>query len=127
MVENPACSRNLPIPINLNETITLDLALIHWNGIVAILPFNKNASLIFAERKPNDKLRLLVDVRTINIFKSDDNVKSPVSTLTDAAEHMVGNNLFCKLDCPQTYHFLQMADQRFVEMLAFKFASRTFA
>ena len=32
-----------------------------------------------------------------------------------------------KLDCSQAYHCLQMADQRSIEMLAFNFASWTFA
>ena len=50
----------------------------------------------------------------------------PVSTLSDAAQHLAGKSLFCKLDCSQAYHCLQMADQRPVEMLAFNFASRTF-
>ena len=49
------------------------------------------------------------------------------STLSDAAQHLAGKSLFCKLDCSQAYHCLQMADQRSVEMLAFNFASRTFA
>ena len=49
-----------------------------------------------------------------------------MSTLSDAA-HLAGKSLFCKLDCSQAYHCLQMADQRSVEMLAFNFASRTFA
>ena len=40
---------------------------------------------------------------------------------------MAGKRLFCKLDCFQAYHCLQMADQRSIEMLAFNFASRTFA
>ena len=40
---------------------------------------------------------------------------------------MAGKNLFCKLDCSQAYHFLQMADQQSIELLAFNFASRTFA
>ena len=35
--------------------------------------------------------------------------------------------MFCKLDCSQAHHCLQMADQRSVELLAFNFASRTFA
>ena len=35
--------------------------------------------------------------------------------------------MFCKLDCSQAYHCLQMADQRSIEMLAFNFAGRTFA
>ena len=34
---------------------------------------------------------------------------------------------FFKLDCSQAYHCLQMADQRSIKMLAFNFASRTFA
>ena len=38
-----------------------------------------------------------------------------------------GKKLFCKLDCSQAYHCLPMADQRSIEMLAFNFASRTFA
>ena len=40
---------------------------------------------------------------------------------------MAGKKLFCKLDCPQAYHCLPMADHRSKEMLAFNFASRTFA
>ena len=47
--------------------------------------------------------------------------------MSDAAQHLAGKSLFCKLDCSQAYHCLQMADQRSVEMLAFNFASRTFA
>ena len=51
----------------------------------------------------------------------------PVSTLSDAAQHMAGKSLVCKLDCSQAYHCLQMAEHRSPEMLAFNFASRTFA
>ena len=40
---------------------------------------------------------------------------------------MAGKKFFCKLDCSLAYHCLQMADQRSIEMLAFNFASRTFA
>ena len=50
----------------------------------------------------------------------------PVSTLSDAAQHLEGKSLFCKLDCSQAYLCLQMADQWSVEMLGFNFASRTF-
>ena len=53
--------------------------------------------------------------------------RHPVSTLTDAAQHIAGKRIFCQLDCSQAYHCLQMADQRSIEMLAFIFASRTFA
>ena len=50
-----------------------------------------------------------------------------MSVLTDAAQHMVGENLFCKLDCSQAYHCLRMADQRSIYFLAFNLSSRTFA
>ena len=40
---------------------------------------------------------------------------------------MAGENLLCKRDCSQEYHCLQMADQQSIELLAFNFASRTFA
>ena len=93
------------------------------------LPFSKYASPIYAPRKTNGKLRLLVDLRKIISLIGDDFTinNHPVSTLSDAAPHLVGKSLFCKVDCSQAYHCLQMADQRSVEMLAFNFASRTLA
>ena len=107
----------------------MELALIHKYGIITTLPFSKYASPIFQQRKPNGKLRLLVDLRKINKLIADDYINNnhPVRTLTDAAQHMAGKNLFCKLDCSQAYHCLQMADQQSIELLAFNFASRTFA
>ena len=127
--DSPAYSQSLPTPINLKEDILVELALLHKYGIITTLPFSKYASPIFAQKKPNGKLRLLVDLRKINNLISDDYINNnhPVSTLTDAAQHMAGKKLFCKLDCSQAYHCLQMADQRSIEMLAFNFASRTFA
>ena len=100
----------------------------HKYGIITVLPFSKYPSPIFAQRKPNGKLRLLVDLRKINSLIADDYTinNQPVSTLSDATKHLAGKSLFCKLDCSQAYH-LQMADQRSMEMLAFNFASRTFA
>ena len=122
-------SQSLPMPIHLKEDLIVELALMHKDGIITVLPFSKYASPIFAQRKPNGKLRLLVDLRKINTLIADDytNNNHPVSTLSDAAQHLAGKSLFCKLDCSQAYHCLQMADQRSVEMLAFNFASRTFA
>ena len=86
-------------------------------------------SPIFTQRKPNEKLRLLVDLRKINTLIADYYINNnhPVSTLTYAAQHMAGKNLFCNLDCSQAYHCLQMVDQQSVELLGFNFASRTFA
>ena len=43
---------------------------------------------------------------------SDGNVQAAAQTLSDAAQHLAGKSLFCKLHCSQAYHCLQMADQR---------------
>ena len=127
--DSPAYSQSLPAPINLKEDILVELAMLHKYGIITTLPFSKYASPIFAQKKPNGKPRLLVDLRKINNLISDDYITNnhPVSTLVDAAQHLAGNKLFCKLDCSQAYHCLPMADQLSMEMLAFNCASRTFA
>ena len=127
----PTYSQNLPF--NLKEDILVELALLHRYGIITTLPFSKYASPIFVQKKPttrqNGKLRILVDLRKIKNLLSDDyiNYNHPVSTLTDAARHMAGTRLFCKLDCSQPYHCLQMAHQKSIEMQAFIFASRSLA
>ena len=107
-------SQSLPMPIHLKEDLIVELALMHKYGIITVLPFSKYASPIFAQRKPKGKLRLLVDLRKINSLFADDytNNNHPVSTLSNAAQHLAGRSLFGKLDCSQAYHCLQMADQR---------------
>ena len=122
-------SQSLPMRIHLKEDLIVELAVIHNYGTITVLLFSKYASPIFAQRKRKGKLRLLVELRKINSLTADDytNNNHPVSTLSDAAQHLAGKSLFCKLDCSQAYHCLQMADQRSVEMLALNFASRTFA
>ena len=118
-------SQSLPVPIHLKEDLIVELALMHKYGIITVLPFSKYASPIFAQRKPHGKLRLLADLRKINSLIADDYTTNnhPVSTLSDAAQHLAWKSLFCKLDCSQAYHCLQMADQRSVERIAFIFAS----
>ena len=122
-------SQSLPRPIHLREDLIVELALMHEQRIITVLHFSKYASPISAQRKPNGKLRLLVDLREVNKLIEDDYTKinHPVSTLSDAAQHLAGRSLFCKLDCSQAYNCLQMADQRSVEMLAFNSASRSSA
>ena len=61
--ESPAYSQSLPTPVNLKEDILVELALLHKYGFITTLPFPKYASPIFAQKKPNGKLRLLVDLR----------------------------------------------------------------
>ena len=122
-------NQNLPMPLHLKGNLIVEMALMYKYGIITVLPFSKYASPIFAKRKPNGKIRLIVDLRKINSLIADDYTSNnhPVSILSDAAQHLARKSLFCKLDCSQAYHCFQMADQRSVEMLAFNFASRTFA
>ena len=88
-------SQSLPMPIDLKEDLIIELALMHKYGIITVLAFSKYASPIFAQRKPNAKLRLLVDLRKINTLIADDytNNNHPVSTLSDAAQHLAGNSI----------------------------------
>ena len=101
----------------------------HKYAIITVLPLSKYASPNFEQRKPNGKVGFLVDLRKINNLIAEDytNNNHPVSTLADAAQHLAGKSLFCKVNCTQAYHCLQMADPRSVEMLEVNFASRTVA
>ena len=94
-------SQSLPMLIHLKEDLIVELVLMHKYGIITVLPFSKYASPIIAQRKPNGKLRLLVNLRKINNLIADDytNNNHPVSTLSDAAQHLAEKSLFCKLDC----------------------------
>ena len=96
--DRPAYSQSLPTPISLKDDITVELALLHKYGIITTLPFSKYASPIFAQRKPNGRLRLLVDLRKVNNLITEDytNNNHPVSTLSDAAQHMAGKEVSCK-------------------------------
>ena len=65
-------SQSLTMPIHLKEELIVELAFMHKYGIITVLPFSKYASPIFAQRKPNGKLRVLVDLRKINTLIADD-------------------------------------------------------
>ena len=56
-------------------------------GIITTLPYSKYSSPIFEQRKPNGKLRILVDLRRINhLLKKDYKQHNhPVTTIADAA------------------------------------------
>ena len=119
-------SQNLPMPIHLKEGLIVELALIHKYGKITVSLFSKYASPNFEQKKANEKIRLLVGIRKINTMIAADytNNNHTVSTLSDAAQHLAGKSLFCKLVCSQAYHCLQMADQRSVEVRALNFARR---
>ena len=127
--DDPVYAQSLPTPTTLKDDLLVELALMQEYGIITTLPYSKYSSPIFAQRKPNGKLRILVDLRRINhLLKNDYNQHNhPVTTMADAAQQMAGKRYFCKLECSQAYHCLQMADEQSVQLLAFNFGSRTFA
>ena len=118
-----------PTNINMREDMLVELALMQYYGVITPLPFSKYSSPIFAQRKPNGKLRMLIDLRKINhLIRHDYSTNNfPISTLADAGNHLAGKKIFCKLDCTQSYFALQMADELSVQMLAFNFESRNYA
>ena len=64
-------NQSLPMPSHLKEDLIVELAPMHKYGIITVLPFPKYVSPIFAQRKPNGKLRLLVDLRIFNKLIAD--------------------------------------------------------
>ena len=47
--------------------------------------------------------------------------------MSDASNHFASKTLINKFDCSQAYHCVQMADEKSIQLLAFNFASRTYA
>ena len=64
--------QSLLMPIHLKEDLILEMFLMHKYGIIPVLTSSKYASLIIAQKKPNGKLRLLVDLKRINSLIADD-------------------------------------------------------
>ena len=69
-------NQSLPLPVHLKENLIVELALMHKDGTITVLPFSKYASPIFAQRKPNGKSRLLVDLWKINGLIADNYTKT---------------------------------------------------
>ena len=108
------------MPIHLKENLIVQLALRHKYRISMVLPFSKYAGHIFPQRKPNGKLRLVVDLRKINSLVADHYINNnhAFGILWDAAHHLARKSLFCKTECSQACDCLQMVVQRSVEFLA---------
>ena len=127
--DQPVYTQSPTTPIHLREELQVELALLQYFGIITSLNHSKYSSPIFAHRKTNGELRILVNLRRINHLLLHDyhNNNFPISTMADTTAHSAGKSLFCKVDCSQAYHCVQMADPLSVQLLAFNFASRTMA
>ena len=75
------------MPIHLKGDLTVELALMHKYGIATVVPFSKYARHIFAQRKPNGKLRLLVDPRKINSLIVDDILTTIIQSALCQTQH----------------------------------------
>ena len=72
---------------------------------------------------------MFVDLRRISHpIKHDYNDHNhPVTTFADGALDMAGKKYFYKLDCSQAYHCLQVADEKFMQLVSLNFSARIFA
>ena len=118
-----------PAPIHLRDEILIELALLQIFNIITTLSHSQYSSPIFFHRESSGKLKILIDLRRVNHLLRHDYLNSnfPISNMTNATNHFAGKNLFCKPDCLQAYHCVQMADELSVQLLAFNLASPTFA
>ena len=57
----------------------------------------------------------------------EESTTHPVTTSSDAAQFMAGKKFFCKLDCSQAHHCIQMAHEESIHLPSFNFGSRTLA
>ena len=107
----------------------VQIELMQEYGIITILPFSKYWSTSFAQHKSSGKQRIFGDLcrikHLVKHYYGEHNY--PVTTISDAVQYMAGKKYFCKLDCSQAYHCIQMADEQSVQLLSFNFGSRTFA
>ena len=114
-----------PSAIHLREELLVELALFQYYNISN----SRYSSPIFAQRKSNGRLRLLIDLRRVNHLLRQEYRDSnfPISNMSDATNHCAGKSLLNKFDCSQAYHCVQMADDQSIQLLAFNYSSRTYA
>ena len=75
----PIFAPNSQTPVHLRENFVVELALMQYFDIVTTLLHSKYSSPVFAKRKPNGKLRILIDLRKIN-FSYDTIIVTTIST-----------------------------------------------
>ena len=121
----PVYSKTQRISIHLKDNLLVELALLQYYGVITTFPFSRYSSPIFAKRKPNGKLRILVDLRKINhLIRNDyNNNNFPIATLADAGTHLADKKLFCNMDGSHGYFSVPMPDEQSVQLLAFNFAT----
>ena len=125
----PVYVQGPPASIHLNDEILVEMAILQFFNIITTMSHSIYSSPILVHRKSSTKLCILVVLRRVNhlLLHGFSNCNWPISNMTDAINHFFDESLFCQLDFSQAYHCFQMADDISVQLLAFNFASRTFA
>ena len=87
---DPVYKKSPPTPVHIKEDLKVELALLQYYGILRTLPYSKYSSSIFAQRKPNHKMRILVDLRRINHILRHDYVVNnfPIPSMDETNQHM---------------------------------------
>ena len=100
-----------------------------YYGLKTTLSHSRYSSPLVAQRKNSGRLKLLIDLRKVNHLLQNDyvNTNIPISNMRDAKNYFAMKKFFTNLDCSQLYHCVQMADDITVQLLAFNFASKTYA
>ena len=128
--DDPAYLQSLLTPSNLKDDLLVELFFMQEYGIISILSYSKSSSLIFAQRTPNRKLRILVELRRINhLLKNNSSYHNHlVTTIAETVQHMAAKKYFCEVDCScsQTYYCLQMAHEQSIQRLVLNFAFMDF-
>ena len=88
-------SLNLPMPIHLKEDLNVEFALMHIYGIITVLTVSKYASPNFTQRKPSEKLRLLVDLRRIDTLIADGYTKKITQSALCQMHHNTWQRSLC--------------------------------
>ena len=93
-------------PVHLRNELQVELALMHYYGLITALSQSRFSSPLFAQRKNSGRIRLLIDLRKVNHLLNNYyvNTNLPISNMSDAINYFAGKKLFTKLDCSQAYH-----------------------
>ena len=92
----PVYVQGPPAPIHLRDEILVELAILQYFNIVTTLSHSRYSTPIFVHHKSSGKLRILIDLRSVNHLLRHVYLNSnfPISNMTDATNHFAGKNLF---------------------------------
>ena len=82
----PIYEQGPPTPVHLRNELQVELALMHYYGLITTLSQSRYSSPLFAQRKNSGRLRLLIDLRKVNHLLKNDYVNRNflISKMSDA-------------------------------------------